>query len=257
MRTAAVLAVTALLAVPMASQAHITAFRATLDTAQEVPTPTAPATAGGTMFLVVDEDAGTLSYTATLHDLTGNPVAGHLHLGAPGVPGPVAVTLTVLPTANGTAEGVAPLTSEDLDRFENLAIPGNEMYVNFHTPTNGAGEVRGQILAGGCNCDMLGFKLFKECVREAFKALPKESKAAAKAAKKFANKAACGKTKGKKKSVRCCAAASSDPSNLIGGKICALVPSRQCTKLGGTESTPASCETGCSVSGAFLEPVSD
>lgn len=258
MRTtvAAVVALVALFA-GTPSQAHLIAFRATLDTAQEVPAPDAPATAGGTAFLVVDEEAGTLSYFVTLHGLTGNPVAGHVHGGAPGVAGGVLVTLPNLPGADGFTEGIAPLDSDMLDRFEAIETPGNEMYVNFHTATNLAGEVRGQILAGGCNCDMLGFKLFKECVREAFKALPKEEKAAAKAAKKLANKAACGKTKGKKKAVRCCAAASSDPSNLIAGKICALVPAKQCAKLGGTESTPAACDTACSPSGAFLELVAD
>lgn len=255
--TAAVVALAGLLVAPLASHAHLVAYRATLDTAQEVPAPNAPAAAGGTAFLVVDEEAGTLTYVATVHDLTGNAILGHVHEGAPGVAGPPIVTFPVLPTANGTAEGVVALDSDTLDRFENLETPGNEMYVNFHTSANLAGEVRGQVLAGGCNCDMLGFKLFKECVREAFKALPKEEKAAAKAAKKLANKAACGKTKGKKKAVRCCAAASSDPSNLIGGKICALVPAKQCEKLGGTEATPASCETACSPSGAFLEPVAD
>jgi hypothetical protein len=258
MRTsvAAIVALVALFA-GTPSQAHLIAFRATLDTAQEVPAPNAPATAGGTAFLVVDSAAGTLSYVATLHGLTGNPVAGHVHAGAPGVAGNVLVTLPTLPPADGAAQGIASLDSDMLDRFEAIETPGNEMYVNFHTAQNLAGEVRGQILPGGCNCDMLGFKLFKECVREAFKALPKSERKAAKAAKKLANKAACGKTKGKKKAVRCCAAASSDPANLIGGKICALVPPKQCDKLGGTQSTPTSCETGCSVSGAFLDLVED
>ncbi|MCW5889809.1 MAG: CHRD domain-containing protein [bacterium] len=255
--SARLIAALALLAAPVASQAHITAFRATLDTAQEVPPASAPATAGGTAFLAVDEAAGTLSYVVTLRSLTGNPVLGHVHVGAPGVSGPAVVTLPVLPPANGTAEGLVSLTSNDLDRFAAITTPGNEMYVNFHTAANPAGEVRGQIEAGGCNCAMLGWKNFKECVREAWKALPKDQRRAAKAAKAFANKAACGKTKGKKKAVRCCAAASSDPANLIGGKMCALVPAKQCTKLGGTATTPASCAAGCSVSGAFLAPEID
>jgi hypothetical protein len=99
---------------------------------------------------------------------------------------------------------------------------------------------------GICNCHQSGFHAFKKCVRAAFKALPKFERKAAKAAVKLANKAACGKSRGKKKAVRCCAAAASDPAHLIDGPVCALVPARQCWKLGGTIEESASCTTACS-----------
>lgn len=257
MRNAVVtLVAAALLAAPVASRAHLVAFQATLDTAQEVPTPNAPPDAGGSAFLVLDEEGGVLDYLLSVRNLTGQPLAAHVHLGAPGVAGGVEITFAALPTAaTGMVKGVVNLQPDTVALLADLAT--NPMYVNVHTAENVAGEIRGQLAAGGCNCDLLGFKGFKECVREAFKALPKEDKKAAKAAKALANKAACGKTKGKKKAVRCCAAASNDPASLIGGKICALVPAKQCAKLGGTEEAPASCETGCSVSGAFLEPAAD
>lgn len=254
--TATLVAALALLAAPHASHAHLVAFQATLDTAQEVPAPNAPDDAGGTAYFVLDEEGGVLDYSLSVRNLTGAPLAAHIHAGAPGVPGPVVITLDPLPVvAVGSVHGVANLQPDVVDQLLDLAA--NPLYVNVHTGANPAGEIRGQLTEGGCNCDLIGWKGFKECVREAFKALPKDQKKAAKAAKAFANKAACGKTKGKKKAVRCCAAASSDPANLIGGKICALVPPKQCTKLGGVAEEPASCETACSPSGAFLELTAD
>lgn len=246
----------AVLAAPVASRAHLVAFQATLDTAQEVPPPDAPPQAGGTAYFVLDEEGAVLDYSLTVRNLTGQPIAGHIHVGAPGIAGAPVVTFDALPlAATGVAKGVVNLQPDVVALLEDLAA--SPLYVNVHTSENPEGEIRGQLAAGGCNCDLVGFQGFKECVREAIRALPKEDRKAAKAAKKLANKAACGKAKGKRKAVRCCAAATSDPAELIGGKVCALVPAKQCVKLGGTQETPASCETGCSVSGAFLDPEAD
>src|SRR2546426_3953806 len=107
---------------------------ATLDATQETPTPTGVSQdAGGTAtFLFTDED-GMLSYTVSVHDLTADPVAGHLPLRQPGAAGPLIVALPVLPKNDGVAVSASLLLP--VDTAEDPLFAGL-LYINFHTPTN-------------------------------------------------------------------------------------------------------------------------
>src|SRR5262245_23085213 len=71
---------------------------ASLSAAQEVPTPTGTSSGTGGMatFTYTDSD-GMLTYTVSVHDMTADPIAGHLHLGPPGVAGPIQIPLPTLP----------------------------------------------------------------------------------------------------------------------------------------------------------------
>jgi hypothetical protein len=142
---------------------------ATLDAPQEVPAPVGVQPgAGGTATFVFDDTSSMITYTVEVHGMTANPIAGHLHLALPGVPGPVVVPFTVLPTNDGVAvTATVPVPANVVD-----ALLSGQLYINFHTPTNPAGEIRGQVLAnpGACRCN--GVKKpakFAACVNKAIK----------------------------------------------------------------------------------------
>jgi len=76
-----------------------------------------------------------LTYTVTYQGIT--PTVAHIHTGAPGTSGSVAI-----PFANLTSPimGTVTLTPEQADNLLN-----NRMYVNMHSSTYGNGEIRGDI----------------------------------------------------------------------------------------------------------------
>ncbi len=109
-------------------------FCADLDGAQEVP-PT-DSTFSGACGGVLNEDGTELVLSCT-HNVR-NPVAGHLHLGAPGVAGPVICPFPG--TAASPIQVICPLTPELL-----AAVQQGNTYVNIHTAENPPGEIRGQL----------------------------------------------------------------------------------------------------------------
>jgi Cu/Zn superoxide dismutase len=124
------------------------AFRATLDTLQEVPTPTGAFGAGGTGWFSLNSARTELQYHITFHGLTGPATAAHFHRAEPGISGSVVRPITLEGnTASGTwgATDAQPFTS---DLFLDLLM--GRVYVNVHTSANPAGEIRGQVdLASG------------------------------------------------------------------------------------------------------------
>jgi hypothetical protein len=78
-----------------------------------------------------------------IHDVSGidTPTAAHIHRGAPGVNGPVVVTLTM--NNEGTWKGCAKRGSEwTQDMLKNNFA---NFYVNVHTATYPNGAIRGQL----------------------------------------------------------------------------------------------------------------
>ncbi|HEX4747322.1 MAG TPA: CHRD domain-containing protein [Gaiellaceae bacterium] len=112
-----------------------------LDAAQEVPSPTgAVSSAGGTFSATVTKsDTGaSVTWQLSFTGLTANAIAAHIHTGAAGSPGPV--VLALCGPCSSPASGTGALTQAALD-----AIQAGTAYVNVHTPTNPAGEIRGQL----------------------------------------------------------------------------------------------------------------
>ena len=79
-----------------------------------------------------------MSWRLEFSNLSGNAIAAHIHVAARGVAGPVRVPLCAPCTSGMT--GTAAVDATVLD-----AIQNDRAYVNVHTPTNPAGEIRDQV----------------------------------------------------------------------------------------------------------------
>src|SRR5262249_23164828 len=100
---------------PSLGRAHIAEFSATLDAAQEVPTPTRGAAGTGTGPFTLEDD-GTMQATVTFQGLTGPALFAHIHQGSPGVAGPIISGYTVPQPATAvgtiTGAGAVPFSSQ-------------------------------------------------------------------------------------------------------------------------------------------------
>jgi len=112
-----------------------------MNAAQEVPAPTGDVSgARGAFTATVTKDAtgASVAWQLSFSGLTGNAVAAHIHQGATGSPG--TVVLALCGPCQSPMSGTGNLTQAALD-----ALEAGNAYVNIHTPTNGAGEIRGQL----------------------------------------------------------------------------------------------------------------
>jgi Cu/Zn superoxide dismutase len=89
-----------------------------------------------------------LCYTLEVRNLTGDPIAAHIHLAPRHSPGPVVVPLSTPPAATSSvsdcitaAEGGAMTPAE----LAAITADPKAYYVNVHTDMWKAGEVRGQL----------------------------------------------------------------------------------------------------------------
>ncbi len=126
-------------------------YAASLSGAGESPAISTGATGTATF----TRDGSTVQYTLEVHDITG-VTAAHIHTGAAGANGPVAVPLFAATTPVDIADGElisssfdeADITVEEIGLDSLLVLMGNGgAYVNVHTEAHPAGEIRGQIQA--------------------------------------------------------------------------------------------------------------
>lgn len=111
-----------------------TELSATINGAQQVPANNSTAT--GTFAGTYTASSNQLTYTVTYQGLT--PSIAHIHTGAPGMSGSVAIPFQNLASP---ITGTVTLTPEQADNLLN-----NRMYVNIHTAgTYSGGEIRGDI----------------------------------------------------------------------------------------------------------------
>lgn len=123
------------------SQATTIRIGAAMTAANETPTPKGDVSgARGTFTATLTKSGagGTLAWKLEFSNLSGNAIAAHIHVAARGVPGPVRVPLCA-PCTSGVT-GTATIDAAVLD-----AIVNDRAYVNVHTPTNPAGEIRDQV----------------------------------------------------------------------------------------------------------------
>ncbi len=114
-------------------------YRAQLNGLQEVPAVVTTALGEGVFNLSLDKKK--LMYWVTADGLSGAIMGAHLHIGAVGTNGGVAVDLT--PNVMGNAivgvadvSGVAGFTAD---------LEAGDVYINIHTAVNMGGEIRGQL----------------------------------------------------------------------------------------------------------------
>ena len=157
MKLPTLLAVSALLAAPLAAQAVTYQFNAGLTGAQQAPTPVVTAATGiATLFY---NDMGTVSTADDLYSfsmsalgLSGTATGFHIHAAAPaGSNAGVKVFLDTAPFVSfnlgGTVlvggSGVAAPLSDPLFLSH---LQSGLAYVNIHTAANPGGEIRGQLI---------------------------------------------------------------------------------------------------------------
>ena len=138
-------AVAAALVVVAGAVGRTTATRiqiaATMIPGEETPTPRGDVSAARGTFTATLTRSGagaTVAWSMNFSGLTGRAVAAHIHVAPRGDPGPVTVPLC------GPCESGASGTA-NADAATIAAIAAGRAYVNVHTPTNGPGEIRGQL----------------------------------------------------------------------------------------------------------------
>ena len=109
--------------------------RVNLSGSQEVP-PVSTQASGSGSFTIGDD--GSVSGSVTTTGM--NAVAAHLHQGARGQNGPVAVPLTKGGDNSWSAAQGAKLNAAQMSAFK----AGN-LYVNIHSPQHKGGEIRDQL----------------------------------------------------------------------------------------------------------------
>lgn len=136
-KLSSVLAAATLVLGSAAANAALIGFAANLTGASEVPSPGDP-DGFGKALLIFDSAANRVDWLITLANVGLPPTGAHIHLGAPGVAGPVMINFS------GQLSG----SVVDTDVAALLADPTN-FYVNVHNSTYPGGAVRGQLAAPG------------------------------------------------------------------------------------------------------------
>jgi hypothetical protein len=103
-------------------------------------TPPNPSLATGNANVLIDKATHTLYLTSTYTGLTTAANNAHIHVGAPGASGAVIIPLIFVTGTSGTLDTSRVITTTD----EASILAGNT-YVNVHTSTYPAGEIRGQL----------------------------------------------------------------------------------------------------------------
>jgi len=114
---------------------------ATMVASEEVPAPKGDVGGARGSFsgtLTKSDTGAVLNWQLSFSGMTGDAIAAHIHIADRGKPGPVVVPLCAPCTSGAT--GTANVSATVLE-----AIESDRAYVNVHTKTNPAGEIRGQV----------------------------------------------------------------------------------------------------------------
>ncbi|MEP6705590.1 MAG: CHRD domain-containing protein, partial [Acidobacteriota bacterium] len=121
------------------ANANAETFYAYLTGAQEVPPVSTSAT--GYARVVVNESAGTLTFTVVFNNLSSAQTASHIHEPAAiGANAAVVINFGAVGGTSGTITGSASITPTQLAQ-----IRQHLGYVNVHSVNFGGGEIRGQL----------------------------------------------------------------------------------------------------------------
>jgi hypothetical protein len=118
------------------SLAAMVDLKADLKASNEVPPNESKGT--GSVTATFDSDSNKLSWKGTVSGLIGTVTAAHFHAAEAGRNGAVAVP--IIGADKGSFEGSATLTDTQAED-----LMAGRWYVNIHTTTYKAGEIRGQV----------------------------------------------------------------------------------------------------------------
>ena len=115
-------------------------FTGLLEASQSVASPAVVSSGTGNVAVLLDKVSNMVYVTGGFSGLTSNINNTHIHGGAAGTNGGVAVPLFYSGTTAGTITGTGTVRSTFADSMVN-----GFSYVNIHTTTYGAGEIRAQL----------------------------------------------------------------------------------------------------------------
>ena len=130
-----------LFSVLSAGTARAETWFAYLNGAQEVPAVATNAT--GYARVVLNESAGTITFTVVFSGLSSTQTASHIHApGAIGATAAVAINFGAVGGTSGTITGTVAITPTQIAQ-----IRAHQGYVNVHSTNFSGGEIRGQLAA--------------------------------------------------------------------------------------------------------------
>jgi hypothetical protein len=119
-------------------QAQSGAYRARLSPMPVNPQTVKTITGGGEVSVTLTGNK--LVVTGSFSGMSSAATMAHLHNGPPAQPGPVVQQLQVTAAPEGTVSAELELTPEQV-----TALQANSLYIQIHSSTNPAGELRGWI----------------------------------------------------------------------------------------------------------------
>ena len=126
---------------PLHGSADVTTFELNMSGDQAVPGPgDADGRASGT--LSIDDATGLIAWNFTYSDIA-SPAAMHIHSGAAGERGGVAVPLEV--TTTGAVGTLIGSTMAEADAVASILASPASFYVNIHNADFRGGAIRGQL----------------------------------------------------------------------------------------------------------------
>jgi hypothetical protein len=138
------------LTTPTGARADDVILAAFMDGADE--TPPNDSTGLSVAVVTINSTFDTIDYFVTFENLVDNAISGHIHVGQPGVAGPITFGFVGIPSdTSGTFSG--QLTAADfqpgggLETFDDaiVALLTGACYTNIHSTTFPSGEIRGQL----------------------------------------------------------------------------------------------------------------
>lgn len=136
------------------AQAQVTNFTAALSGGNEVPGVLTGA--AGTATISLNQATGVVTYRIEVYNMPVGTTAGHFHVGAVGVSGPVVVNVTVSTgisndfalTGTASATDLTQRAAQGINSWEDFlqALLLGNIYINIHSTNNPGGELRGQVV---------------------------------------------------------------------------------------------------------------
>jgi hypothetical protein len=120
------------------SMAAMVAMKADLRGSNEVPPNDSKG--AGSVDVTYDNASNKLSWKGTYSGLSGPATAAHFHTGEPGKNGGVTVPIFAGGAAKSPFSGSATLNDKQA-----ADLMAGKLYVNIHTASHKAGEIRGQV----------------------------------------------------------------------------------------------------------------